>query len=468
MSRKAFSLKYRLLTSLLVVSAVGIASAFYFAYREVYNTDEAIAERTMQGQASELVDAITLDPVGGRPSIQLPPEWAEAYRQPGNAFSFTLYNAEGEVIESSPNLAKPLPLTRIGQDETFGPLEFHGPEAQMLMTAAAPGGGKVVVARGQVESEALAESMLEESIEPMLLLVPSGLLALVTIWLVGSWSLRPLERASREAADVGPGNPNARVTAEGLPAELLPLVRAVNGALDRLSRAYEAERRLTADAAHELRTPLAVLDLRLQRAQLTGDVDWRVVRRDFEHLNRVVAQLLELARLESAAREQPRPAQVNFARVVREAIAMVLPLADEAGREIEVEMDENAPILLQGHASDLRNMVRNLLDNALFHGKGKITVTLLRPAWQGEDAGIILRVRDEGVGVPEELRETVFDRFRKGKASSSGSGLGLAIVRHVADRHGGLARVDPHAANCIEVSLHGVPVPSATQAAGVL
>lgn len=462
MRRRAFSLKYRLLTSLFVVSAIGIASAAYFAYREVYNTDEAIAERTMQGQASELLDAITFGPGGGRPSLRLPPEWIEAYSRPGTAFSFTLYDAQGAVIETSPNLAKPLPLTKIGHDETFGPLEFHGPEAQMLMTAVVPEGGKLVVARGQVESEALAESMLEESIEPMLLLVPSGILALVTIWLVGSWSLRPLERASREAADVGPGNPNARVTAEGLPAELLPLVGAVNGALDRLSRAYEAERRLTADAAHELRTPLAVLDLRLQRAQLTGNVDWRVVRRDFEHLNRVVAQLLELARLESAAREHPRPAQVNFARVVREAIAMVLPLADEAGRDIEVEMDEGTPILLQGHAADLRNMVRNLLDNALFHGKGRITVTLHRQVPQTEDAAIVLRVRDEGAGVPEELRETVFDRFRKGKASSAGSGLGLAIVRHVADRHGGFARVDPDAVNCIEVVLHGVlPTPVA-------
>jgi two-component system sensor histidine kinase QseC len=464
MRRRAFSLKYRLLISLFVVSAIGIASAAYFAYREVYNTDEAIAERTMQGQASELVNAITTD-IAGKLTIQLPPDWIEAYRRPGAAFSFTLYDVQGGVVAMSPNRTLPLPLTEVPRGENFGPLEFHGPEAQMLMTAIAPQGGRLVVARGQVESEALAESMLEESIEPMLLLVPSGILALVTIWLVGSWSLRPLERASREAADVGPGNPNARVSAEGLPAEVLPLVGAVNGALDRLSRAYEAERRLTADAAHELRTPLAVLDLRLQRAQLTGDVDWSVVRRDFENLNRVVAQLLDLARMESAAREQPRPAQVNFARVVREAIAMVLPLADEAGREIDVEMDERAPILLQGYAADLRNMVRNLLDNALFHGKGKITVTLRSEVPQADGAAIILRVQDGGAGVPEELRETVFDRFRKGKASSAGSGLGLAIVRHVALRHGGFARVDPQAVNCIEVVLNGATVPPAAYAA---
>lgn len=144
---------------------------------------------------------------------------------------------------------------------------------------------------------------------------------------------------------------------------------------------------------------------------------------------------------------------------------MVLPLADEAGREIDVDMDERAPILLQGYAADLRNMVRNLLDNALFHGKGKITVTLRSEAPPADGTAIVLRVQDDGAGVPEELRETVFDRFRKGKASSAGSGLGLAIVRHVALRHGGFARVDPHAVNCIEVGLSGALVPPAGYAA---
>ncbi len=454
--RRAFSLKYRLLISLFVVSAIGIACAAVFAYREVYNTDEAIAERTMQGQASELLQAIAVDETTGAATVNLSPEWVDAYGRTDGKFTYTFYDVAGRAIAMSPNLAKPLPAAAIPPGQDFGPLEFRGPEAQMTMTALAPGGRRLVVARDQVDSEALAESMLEESVEPMLLLVPSGIVALATIWLVGSWSLRPLERASREAADVGPGNPNARVTAAGLPAELLPLVGAVNGALDRLSRAYEAERRLTADAAHELRTPLAVLDLRLQRAQLTGEVDWNIVRRDFQHLNRVVAQLLDLARMESAARAQPEPLSVNLPRIVREATAMVLPLADEAERDIEIEVEQEAVLSIRGYAADLRNMVRNLLDNALYHGRGKITVALGRAAAPGDSHAIVLQVRDEGSGVPDELRETVFDRFRKGKASSAGSGLGLAIVQHVAHTHGGYARVHPKFENCIEVVLNGV------------
>lgn len=460
-----FSLKFRLIAALFVVSAIGIASAAYFAYREVYNTDEAIAERTLQGQANEFLDAMTFDPATGAARIDLPLDWVAAYSGPSDAYAYTLYDANGNVAAMAPNLQRPLAKLGIAPDSDYGPLEFVGPHGLMVMAARAPNDWLLMVSRGQVESEALVESMLEESIEPMYLLIPSGIVALVTIWLVGSWSLRPLERASREASAVSPANPLARVSTAGLPDEVLPLVEAMNGALDRLSKAYEAERRLTADAAHELRTPLAVLYLRLQRAQLDGKVDWGAVRRDFEQLNRVVAQLLNLARMESAAAHSlPQPQSVNLQRIVREAAAMVLPLADDAGREVDIANIGDTPISILGYAADLRDMVRNLLDNALSHGKGRITIQLLRAPKESAEQ-IILRVSDEGDGISQELGDTVFDRFRKGLPSSSGSGLGLAIVRHVARVHGGFARVHPTERSCIEVVLVGVADRAGGQAA---
>jgi len=179
----------------------------------------------------------------------------------------------------------------------------------------------------------------------------------------------------------------------------------------------------------------------------------------------VVAQLLDLARMESAAHAMPEPQPVNLPRIVREATAMVLPLADDAGREIEVSSEVDAPIMIMGHAADLRNMVRNLLDNALSHGQGKVTVRLTAPTRSDAGEPVILQVSDEGSGVPEDLRESVFDRFRKGKASSPGAGLGLAIVRHVARTHGGFARVHPSERNCIEVVLHGAARKASGQAA---
>jgi two-component system sensor histidine kinase QseC len=154
----------------------------------------------------------------------------------------------------------------------------------------------------------------------------------------------------------------------------------------------------------------------------------------------------------AAAHALPQPQPVNLPRIIREATAMVLPLADEAGREIDITDTDDAPISIAGYAADLRDMVRNLLDNALSHGKGRIAIQLTRPQSAGQ---VVVRVSDEGPGIPEDLGDTVFDRFRKGKASSGGAGLGLAIVQHVARVHGGFARVHPTERNCIEVVLSG-------------
>ena len=129
-------------------------------------------------------------------------------------------------------------------------------------------------------------------------------------------------------------NPSGRVSTDTLPHEIRSMVDAVNGALARLDDAYAAQRRFTADAAHELRTPLAVLNLRLQRAKLDAAVDWPAVKRDLAYMNRTVGQLMELARKEDPTwldgSRGMRP--INLSRVVREAAAAVLPFAEENGQ----------------------------------------------------------------------------------------------------------------------------------------
>src|SRR5262245_5392263 len=122
-SRHRFSLKFRLIASLFVVSAIGIASAAYFAYREVYNTDEVIAERTLQGQANEFLDAMSVDAATGAFKIDLPADWIDAYSGPSDAYSYTLYDANGNVASKAPNLQQPLKASDIGPAGEFGPLE---------------------------------------------------------------------------------------------------------------------------------------------------------------------------------------------------------------------------------------------------------------------------------------------------------------------------------------------------------
>jgi two-component system, OmpR family, sensor histidine kinase TctE len=313
---------------------------------------------------------------------------------------------------------------------------------------------------------ALGGIVLDEARDWLLVFVPLAVASFALVWLIGWWSLRPLARASREAAAVGPANPSGRVFVGTLPREIRPLVDAVNGALERLDHAhaaqrelierldhaYAAQRRLTTDAAHELRTPLAVLSLRLQRAKLAA-ADRPAVERDLAQMSRLVGQLMELARVEDPARleDQAGLGPVNLARVAREAAAMVLPLAEEKGRPLEVEAA--AVVSLPGRPDELRGALCNLMENALVHGEGAVRVSVREEP--GGDAGrrVVVEVADQGPGIAEELREEVFERFRKAAPASPGAGLGLAIVRQVVAAHGGEVRVRPGPGCRVEISL---------------
>ncbi len=297
----------------------------------------------------------------------------------------------------------------------------------------------------------LAGVLDREPYQDGLVLALFSLPALALIWLVSSWSLRPLIRVSDEARRAGPSAPAARLSRRGMPDELVPLVDAVNGALDRMAGAFEAERRFTENAAHELRTPLAVLSLRLQRARNlargeTG-LDWPAIEADLAQMNRLVSQLLDLARKENASRLHPDAgvSRVNLSREAREAAAAMLPLIEQAGRTLRVDLPDTLDIV--GNAGDLRDALRNLLENALLHGRGEI-----RLHGRAGAHDVVVDVGDEGDGIGEAMHETAFQRFGKA-AGSAGSGLGLAIVREVARSHGGDVTLEAGAGCCLRLSL---------------
>ncbi|MDY7524589.1 HAMP domain-containing sensor histidine kinase [Sphingomonas sp. 10B4] len=279
--------------------------------------------------------------------------------------------------------------------------------------------------------------LFQDPYQDILILLPFSFGAILLIWFVSGWSLRHLASASREAAIVGPGNPVARITTERLPEEVRPLVNAINGALDRLTEAYHAEQRFVADAAHELRTPLAVLGLHLQRAKLGGTLHWATIDDDLAQLNRLVGQLLDLARKEHARQADAVVDEpvVNLSRNAREAAAAVFPLAEREGRELDIELPDSLEV--RGRPDDLRDMVRNLLENAIIHGRGRIRLVGEVRSALGSGRQALITVSDEGPGVAPALGEAVFDRFRKGSPDSVGHGLGLAIVREVVLGHEG-------------------------------
>ena len=302
---------------------------------------------------------------------------------------------------------------------------------------------------GKQTTHGLLGALQREPYQDGLVLASFGLAVAVLIWVVSAWSLAPLSRASREAAAAGPGHPGMRISAHRLPTEMRPLVGAVNAALDRLEAAYAAERQFTVDAAHELRTPLAVLTLRIQRARAGAALDGDGIDQDLGHMTRLVVQLLDLARKQAVGGLPGTDLrQVNVCRVAREAAATMLPLAEAAQRTLVLDLPDS--ITVQGRAGDLRDMLVNILDNALTHGAGPIHM-----AARADHGRCILDIADGGPGVPDALRRTVFERFRKADQGSAGTGLGLAIVREVAAGHGGSVSFLPGPACVVRVELPG-------------
>jgi len=281
----------------------------------------------------------------------------------------------------------------------------------------------------------LAAQAALRSVLPMLFAAP--LLAALVWWTVGA-SLAPLRRVALEVTtrDAGALEPLAYA---GAPAEITPLMAAINALLERLQASFSAQRAFVADAAHELRSPLTALKLQLGLLDRAPDEATR--RSAFEALGagidratRLVEQLLTLARNEHGAPE-PEPAVFDLAEAVRMAVSDVVALAH--ARAIEVSLDAPAALPMAGNAGGLRILARNLADNAVRYTPAGGQVRLQVHA-QGDHA--LLIVDDSGPGIAPEERERVFDRFYRRSLegdswAQTGSGLGLAIVRSVAAQH---------------------------------
>lgn len=437
---RGYSLRVRLLGAMILIFAAGLLASFIAYGLEVNKRVRDLQASTLQQQARALLGGLKVESDGSM-SLEVAPIWREAYADPAGRFAYTVYDANQRAVARSVNLSTPLPFHSVPRGATYARIAFivNGPEEEGVLAMRAPQGYVLVVSQRGMERKTLVDSLFEEASEQLLVLWPFAALALVLTWAITWWSLRPVTRASREAAAIGPADLDRRISSQGLPREILPMVDAVNSALDRLAAAYSAERQMTADAAHELRTPLAVLSLRLQRARNAGSVDWPAVEGDLAQVTQVVAQLLDLARKEAPSRRRDLASLpvVNLSRVVREAAAMLVPLFEAQGRQLELEIPNETR--LRGDADDLRDLVRNLLENALSHGRGTVKVVLRRRD-DTRHCGITLEVSDEGEGVPIGKEEEVFGRFRKLHSKSPGAGLGLAIVRQVARSHGGEAR----------------------------
>lgn len=414
------SLRCRVLISLLAVLMLGFGVLALY----LYDTRDELRRCVMFIQAQEIGAGMDAQ----SDFSKLPKHYA------GGELSYTLYTADGKALWHSANLERPRKLRRGTLEEELSLFRAPVNSGRIINVPVTLSDGSIlmVAKEDSMERKLIGDLLRMRAMRGLLLLVPFCLLATGLLFVLMQWTLRPIRKAARLAEGIGPHDPERRIPLRKLPGEVLPLARAANEGLDRLAQAYAYEQRIADDAAHALRTPLAVLDLRLQKCRLEGAADWPAINREFGLIHKLVNQLLALAQQDRAqAGAVPSDARASLARVAREAAATMIPLFEAHGRSIVVRLDQD--VMVQGSPDLLREAIRNVLENALYHGAGTVQM-ILSNAQQGAPT---LDIQDEGEGVHLEAQETMFQRFRKGREASSGSGLGLAIIRSTLRNAGG-------------------------------
>jgi len=412
------SLRARLLWFLLAAIVLAAGAQALVAYRTVLKEADDIFDYHMQQMAQSL-------------RAGLPPSAAVGGIGSGEQnfeFVVQVWTADGvRIFESAEQAALPQ-LAVLG----FADVRARGTTYRVFSMQTS--GLVIQVAQDMAARRNMAGALALRTVAPVALMAP---LLMLVVWWVVSRSLAPVARvrkqvASRQADDL------SAVSDEDLPDEVRPLVQELNLLFDRVRHAFDAQKHFVADAAHELRSPLAALKLQVQGLQRAPDAAARelAVTRlvaGIDRATRLVEQMLALARHEASMAAGAKPQPVDLAEVARLAISDVVAAAQ--ARRIDIGIAHaDAEAVVDGQPEALRMLLRNLIDNAVKYTpeEGRVDVGIAAVG-----SAVELSVEDSGPGLPEEERERVLDRFyRSGEPQAPGSGLGLAIVKSIADLHG--------------------------------
>ena len=425
--KRISSLRLRLLAFLLAAIALTALVQGLLAYRSALVEADALFDYQMQQTAYALRAGLPSD---ARASGSVLPE----YRN--DELIVQVWTNEGlRIFESAVGAALP-------QKAVLGFTEVQARGISYRVFSLQTRSQVIQVAQNMAARRAMARALALRSLLPLAVMAP--LLALAVWWAVGRL-LAPVERVRSQLAVRRPDD-LVPVTAADLPAELQPLVQEFNALLARVQQAYEAQQHFVADAAHELRSPLAALKLQLQGLQRAADADARTqaitrLGSGIDRATRLVEQLLALARQEAQAAGGAPAQPVPLADLVRQAVQELAPAARQRGVDLgllPVPADAGQAVVA-GHAQALAILLRNLLDNAIKYTPegGRVDVAL-----QAAPEALTLLVDDSGPGIDPAERERVLQRFHRGTQAQgaaqnvTGSGLGLAIADSIARLHG--------------------------------
>lgn len=343
--------------------------------------------------------------------------------------AFQVWRGRTLLARSANAPATPMAAIRRG----FATTRIDGDRWRVFAAEGRERGVQVYVGEELDARKSILEHLVTALLMPLLVALP--LMALLLWWAVRR-GLLPLRRLGRAIAEREPSALQPIAAGEPLPGEIAPLVAALNQLFERIAALLDSERRFTADAAHELRTPIAAIRAQAQVAQGAGSDDAArsqalvATLAGCDRATRLVEQLLTLARLESAATAARET--VDLAAIAREVLAELAPAALAQRQTIELEADGTWPV--RGSATLLMVLLRNLADNALRYGGDGVR---LRVALSREGARTVLSVEDSGPGLSDEQRARLGERFfRVLGTQAPGSGLGWSIVRRIAAVHG--------------------------------
>ncbi|WP_434031788.1 sensor histidine kinase [[Pseudomonas] boreopolis] len=427
------SLKLKLLKALTGILMFGWLAWLGCEYLQLSRQQSHQGDMMLREVAEQILLSMPRDiaSINGSGQLELPPHQPAAAVQKFDKLQFQVWSLAGHERVVASRRAPRAPLKA-----DFQPGFGHGRTAgeQWRVYAVSDAEGRVQVQTGLALSQVQAELRHWAGAGALY-----ALLALLTLvgacWWAVHWGLRPIARlrgdmARREPLDLTP------LPTDGMTREILPLVESFNALLARLGDAMQAERQFLADAAHEIRTPLAAL---LTQAELAMQADTReeaqlALQRlagGIERTSRLAQQLLDSARLEASQRSRDETT-VELAEV---ATMVAREFEGMAARRRQVLAVTASETPVHGNLDDLGILVRNLIDNAVrYAGEGARIEIDCRIA----EGRARLDVRDNGPGVPAEERERIFERFFRGSNGNGerGSGIGLSLVTRIARRHG--------------------------------
>lgn len=395
----------------------------------------SLHQRAMSDQAIAIQRHLLLG-TDGKWSLELPPILKAQFSEAYGRYLYAVLDQSGNVLFSSKATTSPL-----------FPARPSSPRADYREVAR---GGRIISGvsfRSTVADRAVTIQVGEDLSHRDVLIddivanffrrvgwitLPILLVLLAADIIIFRRAMRPLLQASNTAQSIGPTRTDIRIPSQNIPNEIRPLVEAVNQAFDRLDQGFRVQREFTADAAHELRTPLAILRTRLD--SLTDVALKRELQKDIDSMGRIVSQLLEAAELDAIT---TLPADRTDLRAVCSGVVeMIAPLALKQGRNLALTGAE-LPVWICGSTEMLQLAIRNLVENAVNVAPPGTTIEV-----QVSDHGSV-RVLDEGPGIIDAEQKLIFQRFwRRDRRRDGSAGLGLSIVQRIVDAHGGTISVD--------------------------